>query len=319
MIQTLQYCYNRGCGKEFDINNNQPDSCQHHPGEPVFHDALKGWSCCDKKSTDFTQFLNTPGCTKSAHSNVKPAEPEKKSKVIVDELQLAKDLARELESKKPPEPAIRPTTNDAPLVDLKRTVAPSLIQALNKLSQDAAKRSASSSQDDPLAKTIAVGTNCYNATCNKTYLDESSNEEKCTFHSGVAIFHEGMKYWSCCQRKTSDFDSFLNQSGCTEARHLWFKREEKVDTCRHDFHQTGGFVVLTFYAKNPVPERTSVKANQISLNVEASFEGGTKSFTRELNLHGVIKVEESVVNFFGTKIEIKLKKADACHWTKLEF
>ena len=33
----------------------------------------------------------------------------------------------------------------------------------------------------------------------------------------------------------------------------------------------------------------------------------------------VIKVEESVVNFFQTKIEIKLKKADAVSWTKLEF
>ena len=36
------------------------DSCQFHPGVPVFHDALKGWSCCKKRSTDFTEFLNIP-------------------------------------------------------------------------------------------------------------------------------------------------------------------------------------------------------------------------------------------------------------------
>lgn len=36
------------------------DSCTFHPGQPVFHDALKGWSCCKKRSTDFTEFLNTP-------------------------------------------------------------------------------------------------------------------------------------------------------------------------------------------------------------------------------------------------------------------
>lgn len=36
------------------------DSCTYHPGQPVFHDALKGWSCCKKRSTDFTEFLNTP-------------------------------------------------------------------------------------------------------------------------------------------------------------------------------------------------------------------------------------------------------------------
>jgi hypothetical protein len=95
-----------------------------------------------------------------------------------------------------------------------------------------------------------------------------------------------MKYWSCCQRKTSDFDNFLNQSGCTEGKHLWFKKEEKVE-CRHDFHQTGGFVILTFYSKTPVPEKTSIKANSISLKIDASFEGGSKSFTKDLNLFGV--------------------------------
>ena len=55
------------------------DSCVHHPGAPFFHDAYKGWyaehkfhccthllknfnrfqrSCCKKKCTDFTEFLN---------------------------------------------------------------------------------------------------------------------------------------------------------------------------------------------------------------------------------------------------------------------
>lgn len=36
----------------------------------MFHDAYKGWSCCNKKSVDFTEFLNIKGCTKSKHSNV---------------------------------------------------------------------------------------------------------------------------------------------------------------------------------------------------------------------------------------------------------
>ena len=37
---------------------NVSESCRHHPGYPVFHDAYKGWSCCKKKCTDFTEFLN---------------------------------------------------------------------------------------------------------------------------------------------------------------------------------------------------------------------------------------------------------------------
>ncbi len=99
----------------------------------MFHDALKGWSCCNKKSTDFTQFLSIPGCTKSAHSNIKPPEPEKKVPVK-DEIQLAKDQVLVFETMKPPEPLPRPT-DDAPLVELPRTVASNLIQALEKLNE----------------------------------------------------------------------------------------------------------------------------------------------------------------------------------------
>lgn len=94
-------CYNRGCGQTFDPTRNadgkrlwfeifsigahelficlflDEDSCRHHPGQPFFHDAYKGWSCCNKKCTDFTEFLNIKGCTLSKHSNEKPPEPEK--------------------------------------------------------------------------------------------------------------------------------------------------------------------------------------------------------------------------------------------------
>ena len=41
------------------------ESCQYHPGVPVFHDALKGWSCCKKRTTDFTDFLKIPVCPSS--------------------------------------------------------------------------------------------------------------------------------------------------------------------------------------------------------------------------------------------------------------
>lgn len=58
-------------------SNYISDSCRHHPGAPFFHDAYKGWSCCNKKCTDFTEFLNIKGCTVSFHSNIKPPEPEK--------------------------------------------------------------------------------------------------------------------------------------------------------------------------------------------------------------------------------------------------
>lgn len=76
MARSEVLCYNRGCGQRFDPANNNEGSCQHHPGAPYFHETYKGWSCCGKKSVDFTEFLNVPGCAKGLHSTVKPEEPE---------------------------------------------------------------------------------------------------------------------------------------------------------------------------------------------------------------------------------------------------
>lgn len=125
-------CYNRGCGQKYDPNKNNDgkifslnvglipvlhssiiwnilriinvlDSCCHHPGQPVFHDAYKGWSCCSKKCTDFTEFLNIKGCTRSKHSNIKPPEPEKtKTQKLPDIVaELPKPILKE-RMKRPP-------------------------------------------------------------------------------------------------------------------------------------------------------------------------------------------------------------------------
>lgn len=176
-------CYNKGCGQTYDPNNNGPDACQHHPGQPKFHDAYKGWTCCPKKSTDFSQFLAFPGCTKSAHSNVKPVEPvkEKSAEPEISPAQL-------VEQRKAPEMVPRPT-EDEPLEEVSRTIAPSLMQALQKIKEREAETAAAASGEIPL------GTSCKNATCKGEYQGEESNSSKCTHHPGVAVFHEGMKYW----------------------------------------------------------------------------------------------------------------------------
>lgn len=78
-------CYNRGCGKEFKESENGFDACRFHPGEPFFHDAYKGWTCC-RKCIDFQEFLGMKGCATGYHSNVKPPEPEKKAVEQVTEV-----------------------------------------------------------------------------------------------------------------------------------------------------------------------------------------------------------------------------------------
>ena len=91
-------CYNKACSNKgkFVESENGPEACRFHPGKnsnsvwslhdwynhwyctnkyiefikggPVFHDALKGWSCCKKRVTDFGEFLAMPGCTAGPHS-----------------------------------------------------------------------------------------------------------------------------------------------------------------------------------------------------------------------------------------------------------
>ncbi|KAA3456179.1 cysteine and histidine-rich domain-containing protein RAR1 isoform X1 [Gossypium australe] len=39
---------------------------------PIFHDGMKEWSCCKKRSHDFSLFLEIPGCKTGKHTTEKP-------------------------------------------------------------------------------------------------------------------------------------------------------------------------------------------------------------------------------------------------------
>ncbi|CAH2108378.1 unnamed protein product [Euphydryas editha] len=306
--KNLVPCYNRGCGQLFDPTNNDKDECCHHPGAPVFHDAYKGWSCCNKKSVDFTEFLNIKGCTLSKHSNVKPPEPEKKA------------LDKELEKKEVIEvraPVVGPQLPrppfESPLVQLEPRIAESLKEIVHKSTEQA-----TSSSDGG----VAIGTSCKNGGCNVSYEGPQSNTSMCTYHPGCPIFHEGLKFWSCCQKRTTDFNVFLSQPGCTTGVHKWFKESGPAGTikCRWDWHQTPDYVIVSVYAKKYNPFQSYVKLNPIRLNTKLVFhEEGNAVFELDLELRGVIDVSKSSASMLGTKVEIKLKKGEPGAWSKLDF
>ncbi|XP_060682570.1 cysteine and histidine-rich domain-containing protein 1-like [Hemiscyllium ocellatum] len=310
-------CYNKGCGQRFNTaENNDESACTYHPGVPVFHDALKGWSCCKRRTTDFSDFLNIPGCTKGKHSNEKPPDPVKPEVKIPSEPELKpKSNQYVMQSRRPVEAIVRPSP-DAPLVRLEQKVSSSLKQALEKLKLTADNGPRKEEED---SNEVKVGTTCKNAGCNKTFKDADSNEEVCVYHSGVPIFHEGMKYWSCCKRKTSDFNSFMAQGGCTQGKHMWTKANAvtNIVPCRHDWHQTGGQVIITIYAKNSNPELSYVEANSSVLHIHILFER-EKEFEHTVNLWGVIDVSKSQMSMTPAKIEITMKKAEPILWTRLE-
>jgi cysteine/histidine-rich domain-containing protein 1 len=303
----MKQCYNRGCGSEYDPRNEQ-DVCVYHPGAPYFHDAYKGWSCCQNKSTDFTTFLNMKGCTEGKHSNIKPVEPEKITG------NLTKEESPELvEVRAPIAEALPRPAYTTPLTRLKPTVAGSLKEQLKQLQANSVIGDASSLE-------TRIGESCKNNGCKNTYQGEDVDYNNCKHHPGIPVFHEGLKYWSCCQRKTTEFQQFLDQEGCDIGTCTWTRADGKegVVDCRYDWHQTATHVTVAIYAKKYDPSVSYVEVNPIRLKAHLYFPQEKGSFNLDIELKGLIAVEEATCGMFGTKLEVKLKKGESVSWAKLE-
>ncbi|XP_014276642.1 cysteine and histidine-rich domain-containing protein morgana [Halyomorpha halys] len=313
-MSELLLCYNRGCGQKFDPSKNTEESCRHHCGYPVFHDAYKGWSCCKKKCTDFTEFLNIKGCTVSFHNNVKPPEPEKP---VVD-----KSLADEVIEVKAPAPVVNKIKRppfETPLVVLKPVVSPALRDVILNLSSNT-KDCETNDEDKENSQNIPLGTTCKNNSCKVVYEGIQSTNETCTYHPGYPVFHEGLKFWTCCTKRTTDFETFLAQVGCTSGTHTWFKKKLKEGEvkCRMDWHQTGTFVYVSVFGKKCDPDSSLIEISPIRLKMSLYFPELNGAFSKDLELWGVVDVENSSVSMTPSKIEIKLRKQGPGTWTKLD-
>ncbi|XP_076581158.1 cysteine and histidine-rich domain-containing protein 1 [Chaetodon auriga] len=308
-------CYNKGCGVKFDADKNEDDACVFHPGVPIFHDALKGWSCCKKRTTDFSEFLSIKGCTRGRHNNVKPQEP------LLPEVSSDKGLIKHsngqeiiYQGPKSAEKMQRERpSSDEPKTKLPHKVSASLAQVLEKL--DISKKAEKESKE---SQAVMQGTRCKNTGCKTTFQGPETDMEVCVHHPGGPVFHEGYKYWSCCCIKTIDFNAFLDQKGCTTGKHRWVpKQDKKKVACRHDWHQTGNNIVVTIYAKNTNPELSCIEANRTVLSCQIQFED-SKIFKRDFHFWGVIDIKQSSINMVPSKVEIILRKADQVAWGKLE-
>uniref|UniRef100_A0A2I3T7K7 CHORD domain-containing protein n=1 Tax=Pan troglodytes TaxID=9598 RepID=A0A2I3T7K7_PANTR len=271
--------YSWGCGQRFDHETDSDDACTYHPGVPVFHDALKGWSCYKRRTTDFSDFLSIVGCTKGRHNSEKPPEPVKPEVKTTEKKEISelkpKFQEHIIQAPKPVEAIKRPSP-DEPMTNLELKISASPKQALDKLSSGNEEDKKEDNEE------IKIGTSCKNGGCSKTYQGLE------IYHSGEAIFREGMKYWSCCRRKTSDFSTFLAQEGLyNRGTH---DAGKKVAPCRHD-----------------------CRSNSTLLNVHIVFEG-----EKEFDQNGVIDVKQSYVTLTATKIEITMRKAEPMQWASLE-
>jgi len=279
--------------------------------------GYKGWTCCNKKSSDFTEFLNTPGCALGRHSREKPIEPENITGKVdersleeqLEELKRSSSGQTKHRSPVPTTKEERPDFDNTPLIP----IIPSRAASLKPIISTLATPSQSRGRNE-----IPNGEPCKNGGCKQTY-DSSNTVSECVHHPGVPIFHEGMKYWSCCQRKTSDFQSFLNQEGCMIGEHKWKKDDEgsaKVE-CRYDWHQTATHVTVAIYAKKYDPDISKLEIHPIRLKAHVYFPEQAGAFDLDIELAGKVTVQETTANMSGTKLEIKMKKAEPGSWAKL--
>uniref|UniRef100_A0A452DKM9 Integrin subunit beta 1 binding protein 2 n=1 Tax=Capra hircus TaxID=9925 RepID=A0A452DKM9_CAPHI len=295
-------CHNKGCGQHFDPQTNLPDSCYHHPGVPIFHDALKGWSCCRKRTVDFSEFLNIKGCTVGPHCAEKLPEGPGTSSSLQEQRppnvipKSAETLRRE-----------RPKSELLPKL-LPLNISQALEMALEQKELD---------QEPGAGKWVLsrTGFTGWNLVKVAVYQGLESDATPCTYHPGAPQFHEGVKSWSCCGIQTLDFGAFLAQPGCRVGRHDWGK--QLPASCRHDWHQTDSLVVVTIYGQIPLPAFNWVKASQTELHVHTVFDGN-RVFQAQMKLWGVIDVEQSSVSLMPSRVEISLVKADPGSWAQLE-
>lgn len=62
-------CKRRACGSSYkEGQDRNSEECTHHPGQAIFHEGSKGWTCCKRRVLEFDEFMKIPGCkTKPRH------------------------------------------------------------------------------------------------------------------------------------------------------------------------------------------------------------------------------------------------------------
>ncbi|KAL6718077.1 hypothetical protein ACLMJK_004162 [Lecanora helva] len=58
-------CRRRGCNVTSPTESRpsrEDEECIHHPGQALFHEGTKGWTCCKRRVLEFDEFMKIEGC-----------------------------------------------------------------------------------------------------------------------------------------------------------------------------------------------------------------------------------------------------------------
>lgn len=194
-------CKNFGCNKYYNEDDNDDVACKYHSAPPIFHDTMKCWSCCkDRKAYDFEAFQAIEGCTIGRHNS------EQQTTLIAASPNAPTTTATGGDDGSSTAPKLRSIAdynNENP------TAASAVTEAVKTVFTRKSTRSA----DGITAK-------CQRKGCQKTYNIADNTSSACIHHSGQPIFHDAVKFWSCCpHKKCYDFDEFIAVAGCAVGYH----------------------------------------------------------------------------------------------------
>ncbi|CAN1265169.1 Cysteine and histidine-rich domain-containing protein RAR1 [Linum perenne] len=199
-------CQRIGCNATFTEDDNPEGSCQYHES-PKFHDGMKEWSCCKKKSHDFSLFMEIPGCKTGKHTTEKPV--------------VAKVIASQ---KAPVSKPSMPSATNAP----SREACPRCKQGFfcsdhgNFSSQTTPAAPAKTiPASAPVKKRIDINEpqTCKNKGCGKTFKERDNHDTACSYHPGPPVFHDRNKGWQCCDIHVKEFDEFMDIPPCSKGWH----------------------------------------------------------------------------------------------------
>jgi len=259
----------------------------------------------NKPVLEFDEFMKILGCTKGTHSSDAPQVEAPKSSganLKVTETSTGAEIYTSRSMA---------TDTSTPIAATAAIPAPPVIEA-----------------DDDLSVPVKTGTICQRKGCNVLFESDEVNRigdgegTVCTYHPAPPIFREGSKGYLCCKRRVLEFDEFLKIQGCRTGRHVFVPKvanilaEEMVD-CRIDHYQTSSEVHMSIFAKKADQERSTVKLDETQVHLDI-YLPGSKRFKRTVDLFGPIDTTQSSHKFFGTKVEVVLKKKDTRSWILLE-
>ncbi|KAJ6225128.1 hypothetical protein RDWZM_003673 [Blomia tropicalis] len=290
--QLLQ-CYNISCGQKYRESENGENTCIYHEGKPYFHDGYKEWTCCKMRSRDFTIFMGFKGCTRGRHSNVKPVEEKSENNGSLESEEQTKNEDNSNQVEDECSTFVPPDENS--MANINIVESPNVASA-------------------PPIKNIVI---CKNCKAEESTLNLS---EECLYHRGIQVFHDSLKFWSCCpNKKFTEFEDFQKLPPCSKAdsHELMIKVDYK-----ENWFQTGGNLTIALYglrgARIVDDKSFAIIRGGRELTVRLVNSKGIIIFENKWRLYDFVLAEGSKVTINPSNTQIVLQKANnRSHWPDL--